>query len=623
MDRRANRGLPCSTLVPVQRNPPGRKMNQILIPLLYGLAGICAFAAMHHCIISWRLPVKRTHLLYAAMCLAITLYVIAKAGAYQTETAQALVSMRRREIVFAAMFFMLFPWFVGSYTGVRPRWVLIGLSAWAFLFWGAANLVLPYGISFVELPELQHLVLPWGETVTDLRVHHRSLWHTAAWLGNVLEFAYAIHACIKQYRNGARRRALTLALGLTLLITCIMFNQVVNLGLVEFTHIAEFGFAGLVMVMSIGLTGELNEHGRRLQAIVDNVPAAIYMKDLNGRYLLVNRHFTMQLPAGSTSVIGKTAYDLIPETQATAGRANDLRVIGTRGALEFEEIIDLDGQTRVYSSLKFPLLDADGLPYAICGVSTDVTHLRKAEGEANSLRQQVWHTDRVARVGALSVSIAHELNQPLTAILSNAQAALRFLDGGNADFGEIREILEDIVRDDKRAATVISSLRAMVKRQETARARIDLSEAVRELLNILHGEILIRQIETSTDFSADCMVLADKGQIQQVMLNLITNAMEAMSEQPARERRLHISTRIEGDAALTTVRDTGIGIAAEELASVFTAFRSTKPQGMGMGLSVCHSILDSHGGSIWMEPNADRGVSVFVKLPLDKPGKPA
>jgi PAS domain S-box-containing protein len=369
--------------------------------------------------------------------------------------------------------------------------------------------------------------------------------------------------------------------------------------------------------MSVGLNRELRERERRLQAILDNVPAAVYMKDLNGRYLLINRRFEEALGLTNASVAGKTDYDLFPAAQAEAFRANDRKVLETRGGMEFEEVAGQGGRTRFYTSLKFPLLDSDRMPYAVCGVSTDVTEQHKAGQEMRALRAKVWHADRVARVGALSASLAHELNQPLAAVLSNAQAALRFLDGGKPDLREIRDILEDIVRDDKRAATVIGSLRTMVRRQDTERIRIDLPETAREMLDMLHGELVARQVETTTESEAGCVAFADKGQIQQVILNLVMNAVEAMAERPAGGRRLHLSvTRPGGDVVRIVVRDSGTGIPADEIAGVFDAFRSMKPQGMGMGLAVCRSIIESHGGSIWLEPNADRGVSACITLPL-------
>ena len=591
-------------------------MSEIFVPTLYGLAGGCAYAALHHGLIALRRPVERTHLLFTLLCLAVASYVIAKSGAYHADSVPALVAMRRWELSFALVLLAILPWFIAEYTGIRPRRLLVGISGVLVLAL-AANLALPYGLSFAELPNLDYLTLPWGERVVDLRVHRRSAWHNAAWLGLLLALAYGIYACVRQYRHGARRRALTLGLALGLFLLFALFNQVVNFRLVEFTHTAEFGFITLVIVMNQELIRERRQGRARTQAILDNVPAVVYMKDLDGRYLLINRRYEELVRRANASVVGKTDYDLFPAAQAEAFRANDRRVLENRQPWEFEEVVDKDGEPHTHVSVQFPLLHPDGTPYAVCGVSTDVSELRKTEREMHTLRRQVWHADRVERTGALAASLAHELSQPLTAILSNAQAALRFLAQDNADLEEIREILRDIVRDEKRANGVINGLRAMLRRQETPRERIDLGRSVDEVLQLMHSELLERGVEVQHALAVDCTALADKAQIQQVMLNLVMNASEAMVKLPSGQRRLWVSVSRAGESqAQVAVRDCGMGIPKEQLNGVFDGFYTTKAQGLGMGLAMCRSILESHGGTIWVEQNEGAGVTFFFTLPL-------
>jgi PAS domain S-box-containing protein len=263
-----------------------------------------------------------------------------------------------------------------------------------------------------------------------------------------------------------------------------------------------------------------------------------------------------------------------------------------------------------------PLETPEG-PLVYCSVR-DVTEGRRLAAEMRRLRMQLWHADRVARTGTLTASLAHELNQPLAAILSNAQAALRFLARERPDLGEIREILTDIVRDDKRAGAVIGGLRSMLRRQEPERGRVDLAGTLHEVLDLLHSELLTHQIEVTTDFEAGCTVLADKAQLQQVVLNLVMNAIQAMQEQPAEERRLAISVSRTGEGEVrVAVRDAGVGIPKENLATVFDPFWTTKGQGMGLGLAVCRAILEGLGGAIWVEANPDRGVTFVFRLPAD------
>jgi C4-dicarboxylate-specific signal transduction histidine kinase len=229
---------------------------------------------------------------------------------------------------------------------------------------------------------------------------------------------------------------------------------------------------------------------------------------------------------------------------------------------------------------------------------------------------ELMHADRVARTGTLTASLAHELNQPLAAILSNAQAALRFLAREKPDLGEIRDILTDIVRDDKRAGAVISGLRTMLRRQAPERVMVELAGTLREVLDLLHSELLTHRVEVATDFEAGSIVLADRAQLQQVVLNLITNAIQAMQGQPAEERRLTLSASRTGEGEVRiAVRDSGVGIPEDKLATVFDPFWTTKDQGMGLGLAVCRTIVESHGGAIWVEANPDRGVTFLFRLP--------
>ncbi len=261
-----------------------------------------------------------------------------------------------------------------------------------------------------------------------------------------------------------------------------------------------------------------------------------------------------------------------------------------------------------------PLETPEGL-LVYCSVR-DVTERRRLAAETRRLQIELVHAERVARTGTLTASLAHELNQPLTAILSNAQAALRFLSREKPDLEEIREILTDIVRDDKRASAVISGLRTMLRRQEPERVGLDVAGIIREVLVLLNSELLTHQVEVTADFDAGCSVLADKAQLQQVVLNLVMNAIQAMQGQPAEERRLALSVSRTGEGEVrVAVRDAGVGIPEEKLATVFNPFWTTKDQGMGLGLAVCRAILEAHGGAIWVEPNQDRGVTFLFRLP--------
>ncbi|MCO6412218.1 MAG: PAS domain-containing protein [Thiogranum sp.] len=591
-------------------------MNSILIPLLYGLTGITAYTAMHHAIIAWRRPAERTHLLFALLCAIIAAYVVAKTISYQTDSAQELIDARRVEVSFAAIIFIILPWFVRAYTGQRALWLPAVLNL-LLLTVMVANLRLPYGLSFTGFPEFSYLELPWGERVADLRVHQHGDWYQIGWLGMFLVFAYSLYASWRQLRRGERRQALALAGAIAVFMGFVLFNRLVNSGVVQFTHTAEFGFLALVFMMNQSLLHALHETERQMQAMLDNVPAVVYLKDLQGRYLLVNRQFRERFHIGDAAVTGKSDYDLFPAAQAETLRFNDSRVLQECRPAQFDESVDVDGETRHFLTIKFPVLTPEGMPQALGGASTDVTHARQLAREMDALREQVLHADRVARVSALSTSLAHELSQPLTAMLSNAQAGLRFMEQGGDALDECRDILQDIVRDDERAIAIIGGLRAMLRQKGAAREPIALADAVTEALDLMRDETLRRGVHCECRLDDDSKVFADKVQIEQVMLNLVMNALDALDGSPAGQRHLLVSVATDGDGqARVAVRDSGPGLPPNQHDRIFDSFYSTKSQGLGMGLALCRSIIESHGGRIWASDNADQGATVQFVLPI-------
>ena len=248
---------------------------------------------------------------------------------------------------------------------------------------------------------------------------------------------------------------------------------------------------------------------------------------------------------------------------------------------------------------------------------TDITSRKQAELEARERGQELAHLTRVAMLGELSGALAHELNQPLTAILSNAQAAQRLLAREPSDLAEVREILHDIAEDDRRAGEVIQRLRAMLKKDGSKATLLDLSEVAREVLRLAHGDLVTRNVTAITQLAADLPpVRGDQVQLQQVLLNLIMNATEAMSDARPGERRLTVTIDRDGEEGVrASIADRGTGIAADELERVFEPFFTTKEQGLGLGLSICRSIVTAHGGRLWASNNEDRGATFFLTLP--------
>jgi two-component system sensor kinase FixL len=246
----------------------------------------------------------------------------------------------------------------------------------------------------------------------------------------------------------------------------------------------------------------------------------------------------------------------------------------------------------------------------------NVVGRRRAEDKVDQLRRELAHTMRVASLGGLAEGLAHELNKPLAAILSNAQAARRFIAGGGIEPDELRNILDDIVRADKRAGNVIHNLRAMVSKRPADREPCCLNEIVAEVQALLHAELLSEHIEVRSTLTLGLpLVHAARVELQQVLVNLLVNAMHAMRDTPPAKRVIQVETRGEADSVLVSVRDHGHGIAPERVASVFEPFFSTKADGLGMGLSICRTIIETLQGCIKARNRAGGGAEFWITIP--------
>jgi len=243
---------------------------------------------------------------------------------------------------------------------------------------------------------------------------------------------------------------------------------------------------------------------------------------------------------------------------------------------------------------------------------------RRSEMEGQRLRQDLAHVGRVSTVGELTASLAHELNQPLTAILANAQAARRILESDEADLTELRAIVGDIVDDDKRASEVIRRLRGFLKKGTLERSSVDMGELVSQVARLVAGDAIFRNVVIQLELALDLPpVYGDRVQLQQVALNLILNGMDAMRDSKAGNRTLVLRTARDGPATVeVTVQDSGVGIDEADLDHIFHAFYTTKTDGLGMGLAIARSIVEAHGGRLEAQNNADGGATFSFTLPL-------
>jgi signal transduction histidine kinase len=243
---------------------------------------------------------------------------------------------------------------------------------------------------------------------------------------------------------------------------------------------------------------------------------------------------------------------------------------------------------------------------------------RRAEVQAHRQQEELAHISRVSTLGELATSVAHELNQPLGAILSNAEAAELFLKQDPPPLGEVQAILADIRKDDERAGEVIRRMRALLKKQTLESRPLEVSSVAAEVLRLVGPKAAANKTEIVSEFSPDLpLVLGDRIQLQQVLLNLILNAMDALATRPPENRRIVVRTNHNGNGAVElSVQDSGPGIDPASLPRLFESFFTTKPTGIGMGLTICRRIVEAHHGQVWAENNPGGGAIFRVSLPV-------
>ncbi len=296
-------------------------------------------------------------------------------------------------------------------------------------------------------------------------------------------------------------------------------------------------------------------------------------------------------------------------TQQTIDRAAQERT-----PLDFEHrLLMPEGKIKNVHIVGHPVSDEAGNFVEFVGTVMEVTERRRAEEE----QQALAHANRIMAMGQLTASIAHEVNQPIAALVTNAQAALRWLDIQPPDPEEVRQALGRIVRDGRRAGDVIARLRALAAKAPPRMDRLDINETILEVVAMTRTEVRRNGISLRTQLAPDQpFVQGDRVQLQQVMLNLILNAIEAMGELSQGSRELLISSEDAGAAGMrVAVQDTGPGLTPESSEHLFDAFYTTKPGGMGMGLSICRSIIEAHGGRMWATASLPQGAAFQFILP--------
>ena len=372
--------------------------------------------------------------------------------------------------------------------------------------------------------------------------------------------------------------------------------------------------------VSMDITGRklmeerLEKAAEEWQDTFDSVQEQVMILDTDFRVIRVNAKALSFLGLPLEDVLGKQCFTLMHATNKPADLCPLARMMKT-GNHEERELYDERTNSWFQVSVA-PIFDDQGQITRLVHTIRDLTQHKKAEAEAFNARRELLRTERLLRMGELTASLAHELNQPLTSILSNARAALRFLQAGRLETDQLREILEDIAHADKRAGDIIRSLRSMIKPEEGEQELISINDILTEASTLFHSEAIIRNVRVETDF-ADPMprVMINKIQILQVVINLMMNAAESMLNVSEGGKIVLHTMATDGGAVQVAVSDFGPGVEEEDLGRLFEPFFTTKRSGLGMGLSLSRSIIEAHGGHIWVENNRDKGATFYFDLP--------
>ena len=361
----------------------------------------------------------------------------------------------------------------------------------------------------------------------------------------------------------------------------------------------------------------------RWRSLFDNPIFGITFVDEHHRFVTTNQTFQTMVGYSNDELRGLTPLDIsVPEEgQINAAFFREIQQ-GTRDHFQMiKRLRRKDGKLIWINLYVFAFNDRrSGAKFAF-GMNSDITERQRAQDALRETRAELARVARMNQMGALSGSIAHEINQPLAAIATNANAGLRWLDQAAPNVDETRMVLQRIVHDANRSAEVIKSLRAIFKADDQARVSVNLNTITREALILTQSELERHNIVVQTELAHELPPLVlDRVQLQQVLLNLITNAIDAMDSLVDRNRILRVKSELNGnEAVFVTVEDSGTGIAPENIDRIFNTFFTTKPTGMGMGLAICRSIVESHGGTLSVSPGRPHGAVFKIVLPIATP----
>ncbi len=580
---------------------------------------------------------RHERLIFAIAAFAVAILSVLELQAMRADSPDEHARVLRWGYLVLTPLMIAFPLFVrvrfrAGRLDLLVAFVVLRLLALVANFVGGANL------SFTEI----HAMLPvaaWGGAHVFVPIGTTNPWVVLAHVAVLLLIVFLFDAQREVRRRGdddEYRAARRVCLGMIVfLLTAVGSAALITYGQLQLPFIVNPPFLAMLAIMSYELSSEVVRGAATAQRLSRSEAMLRESEQRSELAVQAARIATWSWCAADGQIAlgdrGRELFGFAGAQQVDLERflqrihADDRECMRSvfdptrQGEPHFEceyRVMHEDGSIHWVATRGRTQHDPNGLPVAVLGASLDVSRVREAEHESNQQRSELAHLARVATIGEMSASLAHELNQPLTAILANSQAALHLLGGGPEHRAELEETLVDIAASGKRAGEVIRRLRSMLTKSGPQHRPLDLNHVVSEVVQLYRSELINREVVVELELLPELpVVLGDRVQLQQVLLNLVINACDAM-DHGGQGRCLSIATAIDPEGnALVSVRDLGGGIAADQLERVFEPFVTTKSDGMGLGLSVCRTLVREHGGRLWAMNHPGGGAVFQFTLP--------
>ena len=418
--------------------------------------------------------------------------------------------------------------------------------------------------------------------------------------------------------NLFERRGLLVVSGACLFLTVASF--LISHGLKADSALLRclVSLSAIVIASILALANQATTLRLREQAeLLDLTHDAMMVRNMKGTIEYWNRGAEQLYGWRKEEVLGRSSHDLLHTVFSGPRTAIEAQLCET-GRWEGDIVhTTKDGRQVTVASRWALQRDERGQPAAVLETNTDVTARNKAADELHQARVQLAHVSRVTTLGELAASIAHEVNQPLAATVTNGEVCLRWLDRDPPDLEETRGGVTRMIQGARRASDVIARLRALSRRETSERTAIDIAEVVNEVVALTQREMLAQRVTLRLDVKEPLIAVGDRIQLQQVLMNLLMNGIQAMAQVHGRPRELTVRAAPDDEGqVLVDVGDSGIGVAPEDEQRLFQPFFTKRAEGMGMGLSISRSIIESHGGRIWVSRNDGPGATFHFTLPL-------